>query len=107
MTFATPRISSHNALKDAVPTLWHLLWLFVSPLQRGGTCAAHGINAKNVWFFNIDFFEQLSQCLWCWVLLPLLLPLDLPDFAGNPGTALLTCFLLRLAFRHIMLLKMQ
>ena len=41
MHFAIPRISSHNALKKAVPTLWHLLRLFVSPLQRGGTCAAH------------------------------------------------------------------
>ena len=25
-------------------TLWHLLGLFVSPLQRAGTCEAHGIN---------------------------------------------------------------
>ena len=41
MAFATPRISSHNALKDAVPALWHLLRLFVSPLQRAGTCEAH------------------------------------------------------------------
>ena len=39
--FATPRISSHNAFKNAMPTLCHLLRLFVSPLQRGGTCAAH------------------------------------------------------------------
>ena len=41
VAFATPRISSHNALKDAVPALWHLLRLFVSPLQRAGTCEAH------------------------------------------------------------------
>ena len=27
-------------------TRWHLLWLFFSPLQRGSTCAAHGIGAK-------------------------------------------------------------
>ena len=39
--FATPRISSHNAFKNAVTTLCYLLRLFVSPLQRGGTCAAH------------------------------------------------------------------
>ena len=30
--------------------------LFVATMQRGGTCAAHGIDAKNVLFFNIDFF---------------------------------------------------
>ena len=40
---ATPRISSHNACINAVTTLCHLLRLFVSPLQRGGTCAAHGV----------------------------------------------------------------
>ena len=43
--FATPRISSHNAFKNAVTTLCYLLRLFVSPLQRGGKCAAHGIEA--------------------------------------------------------------
>ena len=43
--FATPRLSSHNALKNAMTTLGHLLRLFVSPLQRGGTCEAHGIQS--------------------------------------------------------------
>ena len=51
MAFATPRISSHNALKDAVPALWYLLRLFVSPLQRAGTCEAHGIGLK--WLLKV------------------------------------------------------
>ena len=41
MPFAMSRISSHNAFIHTTPTLCHLLWLFVSPLQRGSTCAAH------------------------------------------------------------------
>ena len=66
VTFATPRISSHNAFKNAVTTLCHLLRLFVSPLQRGGTCAAHGIlkSQKTYNFLSISVhcfsFSQYS-----------------------------------------------
>ena len=34
---------------------WHSHWHFVTSLQRGGTCAAHGIDAENVLFLNIHF----------------------------------------------------
>ena len=53
MIFATPRILSHNAFKNAVPTLGHLLWLFVSPLQRGGTCAAHQFSLRKITIFKV------------------------------------------------------
>ena len=61
--FATPRISSHNALKKAVPTLWHLLRLFVSPLQRGGTCAAHGIETTMSHFNHLPNNADLPTLL--------------------------------------------
>ena len=53
--FAT--IFEGDALIAAGIPAWHAHWHFVTSLQRGGTCAAHGIDAKNALFFNIDFFR--------------------------------------------------
>ena len=44
--FAYTRLMHIMHLIAAGTTLLHLLTLFFSPLQRGGTCAAHGIGAK-------------------------------------------------------------
>ena len=64
VAFATPRISSHNALKDAVPALWHLLRLFVSPLQRAGTCEAHPPPPEGMPCVSDNYsFHPLCACL--------------------------------------------
>ena len=44
--FAYTRLMYIMHLIAAGTSLLHLLTLFFSPLQRGGTCAAHGIGAK-------------------------------------------------------------
>ena len=42
-TFCMLTLVSYHALNAALNPRWHLLWLLLSYLKRGGTCAAHGI----------------------------------------------------------------
>ena len=51
-----------DALIAAGIPAWHSHWHFVTSLQRGGTCAAHGIEVpKNMRFF-IDFWLIFVMC---------------------------------------------
>ena len=49
-TFCMLTLDSYHALIAAVNPRWHLLWLLLSYLKRGGTCAAHGIKPLGVIF---------------------------------------------------------
>ena len=49
-TFCMLTLVSYHALNAALNPRWHLLWLLLSYLKRGGTCAAHGIRTFGVIF---------------------------------------------------------
>ena len=49
-TFCMLTLVSYHALNAALNPRWHLLWLLLSYLKRGGTCAAHGIKPLGVIF---------------------------------------------------------
>ena len=68
--FAT--IFEGDALIAAGIPAWHSHWHFVTSLQRGGTCAAHGIKKKRCQkriCFKIRFclrFSSIFNGIWVW-----------------------------------------